>query len=359
MRLCFMISSLDSGGAERVLTQLATYFADEKGHDVHIVTLQSKGTDPFYPLSSKITLHQLGLNQTGGLLGKIKRIFYRLIIIRKFIKNLRPNKIISFIDKMNIIVLLATVGLKKNIIVSERIDPRHHHIGIFGNIMRRCLYPFSKALIVQGTYIKGYFPYMKNKIFVIHNSISVTESTVNPSKRLNKIITVGRLNAQKDHETLIKAFSVLVPKYFMWILEIYGEGSERKKLEMLISKLSLESKVFLKGLHLPIQEKLNMASIFVFPSLFEVFPNALGEAMAAGLPVIVSNCDGNLELVQHEENGLVFPVKDQKALTNYLEELMENSIRREQLGKKAKKSIEKFIPSRIYKQWEDIIESHR
>ena len=355
MRICFMIHSLNSGGAERVLSQLASYFADIDEHDVHVVTLQPEGSRPFYPISPNITLHNLGLNKTGSELDKIQRIFKLLLSIRKTVKHIRPRKIISFIDEMNIAVLLATLGLKQHVIISERIDPRYHKIGFLSKALRRLLYPLSKSLVVQASYIASYFSYMRNKCLVIANPIPAPKFLCSDLKTTTKIINVGRLNTQKNQAILIKAFSSLALKYPDWSLEIYGEGPERDKLKALIKKLSLEDKVFLQGITASIQEKLSQASIFAFPSLFEGFPNALGEAIASGLSVIASNCEGNLELVHHSENGLTFPVGDQNQLTTRLEELMNKPIKRVVFGKKAQQSVKQFSPENIYKQWELVI----
>ena len=356
MRLCFMIYSLSAGGAERVLSQLANHFAAKKEHDVHIITLQPEGAEPFYPLHSKITLHQLGLNQTGDLLGKLGRTFLLFWRLRQILQYLDPHKIISFVDEMNVTVLLSTLGLKKEIIISERTDPRHHDIGIISSALRHLLYPFAKTLVVQGKYGSDYFSYMQDNICIIPNSIPPFNTCLAPLKKLKKIITIGRLGTEKDQKTLIKAFSKLTAEFPEWSLEIYGEGPEKEALEKLITELSLQNKVLLKGLYSPIQEKLAEASIFVFPSLYEGFPNALGEAMSVGLPVIVSDCGGNLELVTQGENGLVFPAKNQKKLEFSLEELIKNKDKRDSLGKAAKESIGRFAPEKIYKQWEAIIE---
>src|SRR5690606_11892332 len=107
------------------------------------------------------------------------------------------------------------------------------------------------------------------------------------------------------------------------------------------------------------QSKLEKASLFAFPTHYEGFSNALAEAMAVGLPVVASNCDGNLELVEHGKNALVFPVGDVDKLAEHLSLLMSDPKRRVQLGNAARNSIKRFAPEKIYEMWDEIIEDQK
>ena len=360
MRLCFMIYAMSSGGAERVLSELANHYARKGIHDVHLITLQPKGTSPFYPLDPAITLHQLGLNQTGsGGFSKVKRVLKRLFAMRRTLKDLKPQKIISFVDEMNIATLLATFGLRIPVIISERTDPRRYSIGVLGNIVRRLTYPLASRLILQGNYVKSCFPYLSKKISVIPNPVPLFDEAAPSVDDSFIVMIVGRLDRYKGHYELIQAFSIVEKKFPEWSLEIYGEGPEKENLEALIAKYHLQEKAFLKGLASPIQRELKRASLFAFPTHYEGFSNALAEAMAVGLPVVASNCDGNLELVKHEENALVFPVGDVDKLAEYLSLFMSNPQKRIELGGAARNSIKKFAPPKIYKMWDEVIEDQK
>ncbi len=358
MRLCFMIHALSSGGAERVLSELANHYARKGIHDVHLITLQPKDTPSFYALDPSITLHQLGLNQGGaGGLSKIKRVLGRLFSMRRMLKNLQPHKIISFVDEMNIAILLATLGLSIPVVISERTDPRRHSIGVLGNIGRRLIYPLAFRLVLQGNYVRSCFPYLSQKTTVISNPVAFPKDAASKIESSFIIMLVGRLDCYKGHYELIQAFSTLAQKFPKWSLEIYGEGPEKDNLEKLIAKHSLQECAFLKGVSSPIQKELKRASLFAFPTHYEGFSNALAEAMALGLPVVASNCDGNLELVEHEKNALVFPVGDVDKLAEQLSLLMSDAELRVTLGKAARQSIKKFAPEKIYKMWDEVIET--
>jgi len=355
-----MIHAVSSGGAERVLSELANHYARKGVHDVHLITLQPEETSPFYPLDPSVTLHQLGLNQTGaGGLSKVKRVIKRLCAMRRTLKILKPHKIVSFVDEMNVATLLASLGLKIPVVISERTDPRRYSIGILGNMVRRLTYPLAFRLILQGNYVRSCFPYLSEKISVIPNPVSFSDKVASPADIPFLMMLVGRLDLYKGHYELIQAFSTLEKKIPKWSLEIYGEGPEKENLEALIAKHNLQDKVFLKGVASPIQPELKRASLFAFPTHYEGFSNALAEAMAVGLPVVASNCDGNLELVEHEENALVFPVGDVDKLAEYLSLLMSNPKKRIGLGSAARNSIKKFAPEKIYEMWDKVIEGQK
>ncbi len=356
MKLLFVISSLEAGGAERVLTQLATHWADNKGHEVHIGIFRLQGSGSFYPLSSKVTVHTLGNLKRNGdsFLSWIKRFVASLCSLRSLVKNLNPDHVISFVNVINIVTLLTTAGLKKSRIISERVDPRHHNITLLGNFLRRVLYPFATKLVVQGDYIASYFPYLKGRIHVIPNPISVPDRTL-LKKEAKKLIHVGRLAPQKAQDILLKAFARALESAPDWHLDLYGQGAEKEALASLAKGLKIESHVTFQGVVQDVQEKISQATLFCFPSRFEGFPNALAEAMALGLPVIASDCGGNLELIRHEENGLICPIDNVDVFSKALVRLMTQPSDRKALGNQAKKSMKKFSPKTVFEKWDRLI----
>ena len=353
MKLALVISSLGSGGAERVLSDLANHWA-KGGQDVHLVTFASKSEIPFYPLHKNVKLHSLYLLE--GQASGIKRLFGivgRLYHLRQKIKQISPDRILSFIDVMNVTVLLATLGLRIPVIVSERIDPNFHLISGFYNFLREKIYFRAKNIVVQTISAAKYFPL--NKISVIPNLVAKPRSQKNEWIHGNNMINVGRLSSQKNHDVLIQAFSKIHPDFPNLTLTIYGEGSERANLESLIKYLKLKNHVFLPGVFLDIQSKLLEADLFVFPSRYEGFPNALCEAMAVGLPVIASNCSGNIDVVQDGVNGVLVDVGDLDGLVHALTDLLVDPEKRCQIGEKAKEITQTYSAKKIYTLWDEIV----
>lgn len=355
MHLTLVISSLNPGGAERVLSGLANHWVSQ-GHQVSLVTFAASTDIPFYQLDPRINLIQL--DQTKAESSFLKRswnILRRILCLRRTLKKLKPDLVVSFIDVINMTTLLAATGLKVPVIVSERTNPLAHHLPILYQKFRNILYPKASKIVVQTESAARYFKGMSN-ISVIPNAIAeVVQGQEGTKREVRKLVSVGRLCPFKGFATLIQAFSHLLPKYPDLSLTIYGEGAERGNLERLIADLNLQEKVHLPGVTQNIQEALLAADMFVFPSLYEGFPNALCEAMAVGLPVIASNCSGNIDVVQDGVDGRLFPVGDVNALVALMEELIKNPEECQRLSLNAQKISERFHPTRILKLWDDLL----
>ena len=354
MNITLVISSLSAGGAERVLSNLANYW-DGKHHKVTLVTLAAD--KPFYPLSETINLKQTDQVSVDGenFLIRIFKIVKRLYFLRKAIQKSKPDVVVSFVDVMNITTLISCVGLKIHVIVSERIDPHFHPLPRFYKFLRRCFYPRAKKVVVQTQSAAAYFKELKN-IVIIPNAVQkFSPITRDFSLPITHVISVGRLCEQKDFSTLIKAFAEVHKFHPTLVLTIYGEGSEHANLEALIQSLNMTDYVFLPGTVSDIEKVLSAADLFVFPSLYEGFPNALCEAMASGLPVITSNCTGNIDVVQDGINGRLFPVGDVDELFLLIRGLALDSEKCEKLSQSAITLSDRYSPDKIYQLWDEII----
>lgn len=372
-RVVLFIISLQPGGAERVITNLANYWSN-KGHKVTLVTLAAPSEKPFYPLGKNVTLVQLsrivqqpssqkkGVRQwlSGKVWGRRLLKLQAILCLRQTIKQLKPDVMISFIDMMNMVVLIASKGLKIPVIVSERIDPNNHHIFILLQKLRQLVYPWASKIVVQTQSAKNYFSNMpEDRLSIVPNAIpSPTKKASKPRIPLTHIVTVGRLALQKDHVILIHAFAHALAKRPQLRLTIYGEGTERSKLEQLIRTLELTDQVTLPGVTPNIKTALLNADLFVFPSKYEGFPNALGEAMSLGLPVIASNCSGNTDLVRDGVDGRLFSVGDVQALTCLILELCDDPKQLQSLSQQARKVTERFSEEKIYGLWDRLITNY-
>ncbi len=355
MNITLVISSLSAGGAERVLSSLANYW-DSKDHNVAIITLASDAA--FYPLSETINLKQI--NQISAnderFLRRICNIVKRLYFLRKAIQKTKADVVVSFVDVTNITTLIACVGLKIPVVVSERTNPFYHKISILFRWLRNFLYPYAKNVIVQTKSAASYFDGLKN-IAAIPNAVHENEHiTKDFSKPITHIISVGRLCPHKGFSTLIKAFSEILKLNKDLKLTIYGEGADRSNLESLKRSLNIGGSVFLPGAVSEINDVLVNADLFVFPSHYEGFPNALCEAMAAGLPVIVSNCSGNIDVVQDGVNGRLFPIGDVDRLVLLMKELISDPLQCQKLSQNAMTLSDHYSPDKIYQLWDAVIE---
>lgn len=358
MRVFLIINSLSAGGAERVLSDLANCFISQD-LEISIINFQTPDHKPFYDLDKKIKIIYLKKSwmKKGSFFIKFFSRFYCFYNLRKILKFEKPDGILSFIDLTNIIVLLCSYGLNIPVIISERIDPNFHKISFFYKWLRLKIYPLAKLLIVQTASAGSYFPKsFKQNIKIIPNFVKkqkLSIKTIN-DKAFN-LVTVGRLDKQKNHITLIKAFKILSDKYPKLKLDIYGAGIMKDTLLKKIKDLTLDKKITIKDPTPKIINQLCCYDIFVFPSLYEGFPNALCEAMALGLPVVASKCSGNIDVIQDGVNGKLFPVGDFKKLASTLDHLINDYEARSFLSANAKKIVDEFDQEKIYKIWKNIL----
>lgn len=357
IKITLVISSLGSGGAERVMSELSNYLV-KKNYMVTIITLSSPTQRAFYSLSSKVILQQINMQSSGDtkLFHRIIDILLRCYKLRQTIIDSTPDVVLSFTDVMNITTLLSMKGVKIPIIVSERIDPNHHKIPRFYSWLRNKLYRDSYRIIVQTKSSLEYFSSkIKEKSQIISNPnrlLSTYERKIELKPKI--IVSVGRLEKQKDHETLIKAMLKVISEYPNVILKIYGEGSLREKLQELINEFGLEQNIYLEGLSKNIEKCLEQADLFVFPSLYEGFPNALLEAMATGLPCIASNVSGNNDIIEANINGKLFDARDTNMLSTLIIELLGDNKLRKKFSIASKKKVLLYNPDNIFSQWEKL-----
>jgi len=360
IRVALVISSLGPGGAERVLCDLANRLADRR-YLVTLVTLSDVNSDFYipHPMVRRIGLGVLG--ESNSIPKRIVNLVTRVVSLRNALMSWRPDIIISFADQTNVLTLLATLGTRLPVIISERTDPRLHRISRGWCVLRKLLYPRCAAMVAQTLSIGDWMKreYRLKSLRVIPNrALSPTEESDSERYEMEKpfLTSIGRLDQNKNFGLLIKAFAQIAPRHPEWHLVIVGEGPLRGELERLVNDLGLTGRVHLPGLVRSPKVILEQAELFVLPSKYEGFPNALLEAMAMGLPVISTDCCGPREIIDHNVNGILVPRGDVDALTGAIEELIKDPKKREALATEAQLVLERFNGEKIFQQWETLIE---
>ena len=354
MKILFTISSLNTGGAEKILTTLANHF-ETLGHSVSILIISKD--KPFFPLSRTINLIGVDIPKSSSkLLSRVTYIPKLINAIRKNILFENPDIVISFMSEMNILSIVASKLSKKPILVSERSAYDFLDIKPFWKKLRRIVYPFANGLVVLTDADKERYSFVKNR-YKIENPLILQEKYTN-LQRENVILSVGRLNYVKGFDMLIEAFAKTRQKE--WRLKIVGEGKERQNLEELIKKLNLEDRVELVGQKEDVEYFYKKASIFVLSSRTEGFPGVLCEAMGYGCAVIAFDSpSAPREIISHEKDGILIEAKNVKALTKSMDSLMIDSSKRLRLGKNGQKIVERLDIDKIANKWLDIIENIR
>jgi len=190
-----------------------------------------------------------------------------------------------------------------------------------------------------------------HKVLVLRNGIVFEDSLVGPvdlkkefpiSKNKLKLIAVGRLVPLKSFDILVRAVAIVVKQGLDDLLVlITGEGEERLRLEKLIHDLGVESYVKLLGLRHDVMGLMKACDLFVIPSLYEGLSIAMIESMACGLPIIASDAPGLRDYVDHEQNGLLFPVGDHKTLAECILRLANDKKLRVRLSRGARECFER------------------
>jgi len=171
------------------------------------------------------------------------------------------------------------------------------------------------------------------------------------------ILSIGRLVPQKGFDQLLAAFSGLVGRFPEWRLVILGEGPMRSNLEEMCDNLGLKGQVTFSGTITITEHLLRCAKIFVLPSRYEGFPNALLEAMAAGMAVVSFDCPtGPREMIEPGTNGVLVPLGKISLLESSLAELMSDPQKRARLGDRARLVRELYSLAEISRQWMQVLD---
>ncbi len=357
-RLTLVVHSLSAGGAQRVVAEMANHWA-KLGWDVAVVTLAGTSEDHFQLLPG---VHRVALDlmrDSSHALAALGNNLRRVRRLRRAIRSCDPQVVVSFIDKTNVLTLLATWGTRIPVIVAERTDPRQHSIGRLWSWLRRRTYPLARAVVVQTESVRRALDNLGSNVHVIPNgvaAVSPSHTTAELGHESSRyIIGMGRLSPEKGFDRLIDAWSMIADEHPSWKLRIYGEGPERSQLENLVQRQATR-RVELPGQTTEPEMAYSTATIFVLPSLYEGFPNALLEAMACGLPVISFDCpSGPAEIIRHEVDGLLVPASDTEALAQAMDWLISDSVLRETLGRRAREVSDRFSTAESYRRWEELI----
>ena len=282
------------------------------------------------------------------------------VAVRKTALKTDADAVLSFIDVMNVKVAVAMLATKKPVVLSERVDPVFHQLGRF-EFLRPILYRQASCVVVQSGSIASRISrdWGIHDVRVIGNpSPQVQQRPKSADERPLRVLAVGRLYDQKNHVSLIAAWSKLGASRAGWQLHVCGDGPERERIEQMITALGLEESVLLRRRVDDIANEYNNARIFVLPSKYEGFPNALIEAMAWGCAPLATDCPGSSgEILQEGRAGVLVPTDDVDALTDALRRLMDDPELTATYSARAMDRVKDFSESSVYANWLDALNS--
>ncbi len=354
-RIMFYISSMGRGGAERVLS----YLAEDLSGQYHITVLTDHANEQEYPLPKAVRRMNIGDYPKNGLFAPVFRKLWRKKKIREAYREVMPDAAVGFMGNNAVRLIVAARKEKGMKIAAIRMNPVHEFgNGLYKRVVCRLLM-HADRIVCQNESQRQYFPKsLQEKTVIIKNPIG--EAFFRPryeGVRPQKIVAVGRLDDNKNHQMLIRAFQKVHARFPEAVLTIYGEGGARSGLEALIAELGMEKCVMLPGITERISEQIYDAAAYVLCSVSEGISNALLEAMALGLAVVSTDCEGgsSAELIRDGENGFLVPIGDIDALSERLIRLLSDVDLNKRLGSSAAEAGRKYGRPQIAKEWEKLL----
>jgi glycosyl transferase GT4 family len=359
-KIAFHLNSLQQGGAERVVSNLANRFAKE-GYEVVIAT-EWYGTDEF-ALDQKVRRVHVGLTKEDENRSRISKMLRRIWYLRRFMKKEKPDVVVAFTRGVLYRALAAGIGTGIPVVISVRTDPVGHYDKKADKLRIPLLFPHAAGCVFQTEGAKAFFaPYLQENSRIILNPLNPKYVGVpEPAVRTKDVVQSGRLVDFKNQPMLIRAFLKVHEKHPDYTLKIYGPDSKdgtKEILESIIHENHAEDFVKLMGGSNTLEKDLADAALYAFSSDWEGLPNALMEAMALGLPVVSTDCPcgGPKTLIEDGVNGLLVPIMDEKAMTDGILRLIEDRELAERLGREARKISERANEDAVFEQWQTYLQ---
>jgi glycosyltransferase involved in cell wall biosynthesis len=361
LRVLLLLSWLNGGGAERVAVHLMNR-SDSSRFDMRMGLLRRAG--PYLPLVGPARLHHRDWGETWFPSEGSDRSFYaphRLamgaavapLVYRSIISEVRPDVVMSFAKGTNLVANWSMIGMGKarpawiaregnntlRAIADEASGP--FAASVARTLTRRC-YRAADCVLVNAREMAGNLhdalDVPEDRLRVIHNPVdleAVRAQAAEPLPRAPErpfLVAVGRLERQKGHDLFLRAFAASAAPADHDLV-IVGHGQREADLRALAARLGIGDRVRFEAFTDNPWAWVARARLFVFPSRWEGFPNALGEALACGTPALAADCRfGPRELIRHGESGWLVPPEDAEALAGGIDRLLGDAPLRARIG---------------------------
>jgi len=345
---------MGAGGAQRVVSLLAEAWS-EQGKRIAVITFDGENGDHFQLPASVSRMVIGGTQKSGGIVTAIINNTRRMLALRRTLKASGAPLVVSFIAATNVLTVMSTLGLKLRVVISERNDPSRQSLGRVWDRLRRWSYRYADLVTANSKHalqtMSAYVPqarlaYVPNPLFSQPAQVRAPEPV---------ILNVGRLTPQKAQDILIDAFADVAGDFRDWRLVIAGEGEEVDNLAARAEHLNIADRVTFTGRVDP-WPLYTRASIFALPSRFEGTPNALLEAMSAGVaPIISETSSGALDFVRDGINGLVVETDNVASLVAALRRLMADPSLREKFSHEARAAVDHLKPQQVIEDWDRVL----
>lgn len=370
-KIVIVINSLESGGAERVVSNLLNLWAKE--YECYLILIHNY---KFYEIDSKIKI--ISLDEPKELSGFVKLLRLPILAYKlsKIIKEYKFDNIISFLTRANYINVLSNIFIRHQTIINERGMPSiQYQAGVNGKINRFLIkFLYRKAHLclsnAHGNMIDLKNNFNVTKLAYIHNPFNLemiekmSKEEIEIKKKRFTFVTVGRLDKGKNHKLIIDAIKDI--DVDLWII---GDGKLKEEIREYIELQELEDKIYILGKRQNPFSFLLKADCFIFASNHEGFPNVLVEALACGLPIISTDCqsgpreilapnsDVNFQLkdkVELAEYGILTPIKDMGNMKKAINMIINDENLQKNYQNKAKERANDFKIEEIIKEYQKV-----
>ena len=340
-KILLAISTLGCGGAERVMCNLANYWARR---DIQVLLfIAMRGAHGVYELDPRVQV--LCHDYRNRFL--IERLYNKIRIFCIFVATVRrerPDSVLSFLTPNNFVNIFSKLFCSHKAYISIRNNPKIR-TSAWENFIYRWIYPFADGIIAQtaraAEVIRGRTG--NQNIRVIANPVSFDFSGAVNSYDQKQIISLGRLIPSKGFATLIDIFSKVHGDFPEWTLHIYGHGPLKGELLEQIRDLKMEGVIFLHDPSPEVPKLLLSSSIFASTSISEGFPNVLAEAAIMKRACICFDCDfGPSDIIEDGKNGFLIPMMNNELYREKLLCLMQDISLRKKFGENAGRLTEKL-----------------
>ena len=373
-KIAILSLHLGYGGIEKSVATLANILVNH--YDVEIVSTYKLYDKPVFDIDERVKINYL----TEGFFPN-KREFREALRKRHFISmfkegirglkglRIRRKVNIDYIKSSDADVIIATrdifdkwlgdYGSKDTVKIGW--EHNHYHGDLaYANKIVRCCWKLDYLVLVSANLRKFYSKELRKskcKCRFIPNAIDYVPARMAALKE-KRLISVGRLSAEKGYIDLLKMYTIIAKKHRDWHLDIIGDGDERDRLESYIERHKLGKRVTLHGFKDKeyINQMLKKSSIYLMTSHTESFGIVLIEAMSHGLPCIAfSSAEGAREIIKSGKNGYLIKNRSYKAFIKKVEDLMKDRDTRVSIGKESKKSIKKYTKEVVEAEWLDLL----
>ena len=375
-KIAYCIPSLDRpSGMERVLTIKANYLSEKMGYDVSIITTDSKGIKPFFPLSPKIKLIQLDVNIDDlwkypiwkkGILYLTKMRVYKSRL-ENCLNLIKPDITISLLRReINFLCNFNDGSAKVGEIHFGRYKYREFNSRFLPSFINQLLTNLWMGQLERNLKQLDKFVVLTHEdkeqwkglenLCVISNPITIQSGFLSDCNN-KQAIAVGRYTYQKGLDLLIQAWEIVHKSHPDWILCVYG-GGDKEEYQKQANTLMLQDVIKCYGPVDNIIEKYQESSIFVLSSRFEGFGLVLAEAMSVGVAPVAFACPcGPRDIIHHGEDGILCENGNITELANGICRLIENEEERKKMGANAAKNIQRYSLDNIMQLWDSLFQN--